>query len=87
MPDRKEKQDESHTFNFENHVPACDGCSGSNKTVCGVPIWNISSYLPGNCRDFSSDRPAKLWLWSGKFRGMPENGIGWLPVLSPAMYG
>ena len=52
MPDRKEKQDESHTFNFENHVPACDGCSGSNKTVCGVPIWNISSYLPGNCRDF-----------------------------------
>ena len=36
---------------------------------------------------FSSDRPAKLWLWSGKFRGMPENRIGWLSVLSPAMYG
>ena len=87
MPDRKEKQDESHPIYFMNNIVACDGCSGSNKTVCGVPCRNISSYLPGNCRNFSSDRPAKLWLWSGKFRGMPENRIGWLSVLSPAMYG
>lgn len=72
---------------FKNHVVACDGCSENNKAVCGVPCRNISSYLPGNRRDFSSDCPVKLWLWSGKFRGMPENDIGWIPVLSPAMYG
>ena len=87
MPDRKEKQDESHPIYFKNNIVACDGCSGNNKIVCGVPCRNISIYLPGNCRNFSSDRPTKLWLWSGKFRGMPENRIGWLPVLSPAMYG
>ena len=33
-------------FILKNHVAACDGCSGSNKTVCGVPRRNISSYLP-----------------------------------------
>ena len=48
MPDRKEKQDESHPIYFKNNIVACDGCSGSNKTVCGVPCRNISSYLPGN---------------------------------------
>ena len=26
-------------------------------------------------------------LGPGKFRGMPENGIGWIPVLSTAKYG
>ena len=81
------RQDERHTIYFENHFVACDVCFGSNKTVYGVPCRNISSYRPGNCRDFSSDSFAELWLWSGKFRGMPENGIGWIPVLSTAKYG
>lgn len=87
MPDRKERQDESHTMYFKNHVVAGAGCFENNKAVCGVPCRNISSYPPGNCRDFSSERFVKLWLWSGKFREMSANGIGWIPVLSPAKYG
>lgn len=74
-------------FYFENHVTACNNCADSNKTVRRVPCRNISSYLPEHCRFFSSDSIAMLWLWSGKFWGMPANGIGWIPVLSPAMHG
>ena len=33
MPDRKEKQDESHPIYFKNNIVACDGCSGSNGTA------------------------------------------------------